>query len=153
MEFIMNINFSNNSNNNADGCFKLYKYTESKFVFLFAELWKITPWSLVLHFAFQFRCSNFAWVLILSLRYFLEDFVFSTTDLNDVPQYVTRMWKDMIKLPTTIDSVLFATLVWVTETNFIFSCIVRSIQSQGKNSTIKSNTILSILISYLPRNY
>ena len=28
MEFIMNIIFSNNSNNNADGCFKLYKYTE-----------------------------------------------------------------------------------------------------------------------------
>ena len=57
-----------------------------------------------------------------------------------------------IKLPTSIDSVLFVTLVWV-KTNFIFSCIVQSIESQGKNSTIKSNTILSILISCLPRNY
>ena len=152
MEFIMNINFSNNSNNNADGCFKLYKYTESKFVFLFAEIWKITPWSLVLHFAFQLRCSNFAWVLILSLRSFLEDFVFSTTDLTDVPQYVTCMWEGMIKLPTTIESVLFVTLVWL-KTNFIFSCIVQSIQSQGKNSIIKSNTILSILIRCLPQNY
>ena len=66
-----------------------------KFVFLFARLWEITPWSVVLQFAFQFRCSNFAWVLILNLRSFLEDFVFSTTYLNDVPQYDTCMWKDI----------------------------------------------------------
>ena len=95
MEFNMSIIFSNNvSNNNVDGCFKLHKYTEVCF-FLFARLWEINPWSLVLQFAFQFRCSNFAWVHILSLRSFLEDFVFSTTDLTDVPQYVTRMWKDI----------------------------------------------------------
>ena len=35
MEFIMNIIFSNNSNNNADGCFKLHKYTEVKLCFFF----------------------------------------------------------------------------------------------------------------------
>ena len=29
----MNIIFSNNSNNNADGCFKLHKYTEVCFFF------------------------------------------------------------------------------------------------------------------------
>ena len=28
VEFNMNIIFSNNSNNNADGCFKLHRYTE-----------------------------------------------------------------------------------------------------------------------------
>ena len=39
-------------------------------------------------------------------------------------------------------------------TNFFFSCIVlvQSMQSQGKNFTIKSNIILSILISYLAQN-
>ena len=46
MEFDMNIIFSN-SNNNADGCFKLHKYTEVGF-FLFARLWEITPWSQLL---------------------------------------------------------------------------------------------------------
>ena len=95
MEFNMNIIFSNNvSNNNAEVCFKLHKYTEVCFFYLH-DYGKLPPWSLVLQFAFQFRCSNFAWVHILSLRSFLEDFVFSTTDLTDVLQYVTRMWKDI----------------------------------------------------------
>ena len=78
-----------------------------KFVFFICTAMGNYP----LQFAFQFRCSNFAWVLILNLRSFLEDFVFSTTDLTDAPRYVKCMWKDMIKLPTTIDSVLLVTLV------------------------------------------
>ena len=40
----------------------------------------------------------------------------------------------------------------IIETNFIFSCSVQSIQSQGKNSTIKFNIILLILISYRAQN-
>ena len=59
--------------------------------------------------------------------------------------------EDIIKIPTTMDSALFVTLAQL-KTNFIFSCIVQSIQSQGKTSTIKSNKILSILISYLAQN-
>ena len=143
-----------------------------KFVFLFARLWEITPWSLVLQFAFQFRCSNFAWVnSYFKSSFFFGRFCFldnrsdrcSTVRYMYVERHVdihflvtnkicSLSTLNMIKLPTTIDSVLFVTLVWV-KTNFIFSCIVQSIQSQGKNSTIKSNTILSILISCLPRNY
>ena len=38
------------------------------------------------------------------------------------------------------------------KTNFIFSFIVQNTQSQGGNSTIKSNNILSTLISYLTQN-
>ena len=34
MEFNMNIIFTNNLNNNADGCFKLHKYTEVCFFFI-----------------------------------------------------------------------------------------------------------------------
>ena len=34
VEFNMNIIFSNNSNNNADGCFKLHRYTEVCFFYL-----------------------------------------------------------------------------------------------------------------------
>ena len=40
----------------------------------------------------------------------------------------------------------------VIEDEFHFSSIVRNIQSQGRNSTIKSNKILSTLISYLTQN-
>ena len=91
----MNIIFSNNSNNNADGCLKLHKYTEVKlFFFKLHDYGQLPLDHWYCNSRFQFRCSNFAWVLILSLRSFLEDFVFSTTDLTDVPQYVTCMWND-----------------------------------------------------------
>ena len=40
----------------------------------------------------------------------------------------------------------------IIEDEFIFSSIVQNIQSQGRNSTIKSNKILSTLISYLTQN-
>ena len=141
----MNIIFPDNKNDNADGCFKLHRYTEV--CFFIARLWEITPWSLVLQFAFQFRCSNFAWVN----SYFKSSFFFRKILFSRQPiyMYVERhvdiyflaaniIWGlstlNKIKLPTTIDSVLFVTLVWV-KTNFILSCVVQSIQSQGKNST------------------
>ena len=39
---------------------------------------------------------------------------------------------DTIKLPTTIDSAVFVTLIDIIEDGFHFSCIFQSIQSQGK---------------------
>ena len=66
-----------------------------KFVFLIARLWDIIPWSLVLQFAlqYQFKFQFQFRVHIVSLRSFLEDFVFSANNLTDVPQYVTCMLK------------------------------------------------------------
>ena len=89
----MNIIFSNNSNNNADGCFKLHRYTEVCFFICTA----MGNYPLISGIAIRVSVSfsNFAWVLILNLRSFLEDFVFSTTYLTDVPQYDTCMWKDI----------------------------------------------------------
>ena len=84
-----------------------------KFVFLFHDYGKLPldHWYCNSRFSFVAVILH-GLILILSLPFFFsEDFVFSTTDLSDVPQYVTQMWKGMIKLPTTIDSVLFVTLV------------------------------------------
>ena len=66
-----------------------------KFVFLLHDYGKLPldHWYCNSRFSFVAVILH-GLILILSLPFFSEDFVFSTTDLTDVPQYVTCMWKD-----------------------------------------------------------
>ena len=66
-----------------------------KFVFLLHDYGKLPldHWYCNSRFSFVAVILH-GLILILSLRSFSEDFVFSKTDLTDVPQYVTCMWKD-----------------------------------------------------------
>ena len=122
-----------------------------KFVFLFARLWEITPWSVVLQFAFQFRCSNFAWVLISNLRSFLEDFVFSTTYLTDHSTiHVCGKTYDQTPHNDRFCPVCNSGII-EDEFHFLLHCPKYSIPRDKFYNQIQH--YLSILINYLPRNY
>ena len=77
MEFNMNIIFSDNSNNNADGSFKLHKYTEVCFFYLhYYEKLPLDHWYYNSRFSFVAVILH-ELILILSLPFFFRKILFS----------------------------------------------------------------------------
>ena len=136
MEFIMNITFSNNSNNNADGFFKLHKYTEVFFFF-----WNCTTMgNYPLITGIAIRVSSFVAVI-------LHEFLFSVFVLfcfldNRSDRCSTVRYMYVERYDQTHNDrfcpVYYSGMI-EDDFHFLFHCPKYSIPRE--NSIIKSNTI------------